>query len=82
MWLIYMCSKEPEDSLLLSRCRNSGRGFPTARMAGGCCGSQGGRPVADAALLLPPFYYERAPAAGVRAFIEAALAHAKLPVCY
>ena len=36
--------------------------------------------MADAALLLPPFYYERAPAAGVRAFIEAALAHAQLPV--
>ena len=36
--------------------------------------------MADAALLLPPFYYERAPVAGVHAFLEAALAHAKLPV--
>ncbi|KAK9831527.1 hypothetical protein WJX81_005922 [Elliptochloris bilobata] len=42
--------------------------------------TEDGQMVADAALLLPPFYYERAPAGGVSAFLEAALAHAKLPV--
>ena len=36
--------------------------------------------MADAVLLLPPFYYERAGPAGIRAFLEAALAHARLPV--
>ena len=36
--------------------------------------------MANAALLLPPFYYARAPATGASAFVEAALAHAKLPV--
>lgn len=36
--------------------------------------------MADAVLLLPPFYYERAGPAGILAFLEAALAHARLPV--
>lgn len=64
----------------MSRAASSGPAFLRQLLVTDCCGLQDGRAVADAALLLPPFYYERAPAAGVRAFIEAALAHAKLPV--
>ena len=42
-------------------------------------GLQGKQPVADAILLLPPYYFSKVPDAGIENFVTSVLKHTQLP---
>lgn len=50
-----------------------------AHMTGCTCDLQGKQPVADAVLLLPPYYFSNVPDAGIENFVSSVLHTTKLP---